>query len=243
MSIHPNTPIQSIMKFRSSIHLLRLCVLVLFIIPNNAQAQSSQLERTRVESDSPNGHWRMLTNAASRRTQVQFFGPDQQLLYEEALPEKWIKQNKKTRRQLDKLLAQILANQLLIARLKTEDLPLKLPNPATANLNMSHDSASHSARYSVHASINSDAKLYIVVDNLARLRYKIEVLDYKERSVYQEFTSHDHYRRRLDVSALPGDLLRVIVVIDKQQFVYNIKKQNAKSAYSIQQMIAVNQKD
>jgi hypothetical protein len=108
---------------------------------------------------------------------------------------------------------------------------------------VSHDSASHSARYSVHASINSDAKLYIVVDNLARLRYKIEVLDYKERSVYQEFTSHDHYRRRLDVSALPGDLLRVIVVIDKQRFVYNIKKQNAKSAYSIQQMIAVNQKD
>jgi hypothetical protein len=47
----------------------------------------------------------------------------------------------------------------------------------------------------------------------------------------------------LDVSALPGDLLRVIVVIDKQRFVYNIKKQNAKSAYSIQQMIAVNQKD
>ncbi|WP_348073021.1 hypothetical protein [Dyadobacter sp.] len=229
------------MKFISSNHLLWLCFVALFFVQINAEAQPYQATGAKVENESQNGHWRILTNAASRRTQVQFFGPDRQLLYEEALPEKWIKQNKKTQKQLDKLLAQILANQLLIARLKTEDLPPKLTDPTTANLNVSQDRSSHSASYSVHASINSDAKLYIVVDNPERFRYKIELLDYKQRSVYQEFTSHDHYRRRLDVSTLPGDLLQVVVVIDKKRFVYTIKKQNPKSEYSIQQMVAANQ--
>jgi hypothetical protein len=243
MSIHPNTPINCIMKFNSPGHFLWLCIAALFFLPTNGQAQSYQLAGAKLENESSGAHWRILTNAATRTTQVQFFGPDQQLLYEEALPEKWIKQSKKTQKQLDKLLSQILANQLLIARLKTESLPPKLPDPAPSNLNALPDSSSNSESYSVHASINADAKLYIVVDNPSQFRYKIEVVDHKERSVYQEFTSHDHYRRRLDVSALPGDLLRVIVVIDKQRFVYNIKKQDTKSAYSIQQMVAANQKD
>lgn len=243
MSIHPNTPIKCIKKSGAPGHLLWLCFAVLFFLQINVQAQSYRLAGAKVENDSSNAHWRILTNAATRHTQVQFFGPDQQLLYEEALPEKWIKQNRKTQKQLDKLLSQILANQLLIARLKTEDLPPKLPDPVPAYLNASQDSSSNSASYSVHANINAEAKLYIVVNNPDRFRYKIEVLDHMERSVYKEFTSHDHYRRRLDVSPLPGDSLRVIVDINNQRFVYNIKKQNTKSTYSIQQIAAVRQND
>ncbi|WAC15366.1 hypothetical protein [Dyadobacter pollutisoli] len=241
MSIHPITPIKCITKSSSSSYLLWLCFAVLFSLQVNVQAQSYQLAGAKIENDSSNAHWRILTNAATRRTQVQFFGRDQQLLYEEALPEKWIKQNRKTQKQLDKLLSQILANQLLIARLKTEDLPPKLPDPVPTYLNASQDSSSNSGSYSVHATINADAKLYIVVDNPDRFRYKIEVVDHMERSVYKEFTSHDHYRRRLDVSPLPGDSLRVIVGINNQRFIYNIKKQNTKSTYSIQQMVAASQ--
>jgi hypothetical protein len=222
---------------------MRKLVLLLLILQSLysgefAQAQSAPQGYLALDADSSGAYWRILTDVKSRNTQVQFFGKGNELLYQEDVPEKWVKQNKRTRRRLNKLLADISANKLVIARLKTEVLP---PEPAKSKEpplleSVEHDTSRTS--YRIHVSINSAGKIRVVVDNPESLRYKIEVADYRDRVVYQEFTSHDHYRRHIDISSILGDTAQVILSIDKKRFVYHIEGEKIRNAYKVNAVIA-----
>lgn len=207
--------------------------LFMLLYAYTAQSQVNQTTRT----DSTRGYWRLNTQATSRTTLVQFFGPDKQLLYVENLPEKWVRLSRKNQRQFDQLLEQLLANQLVASRIKTESLPPTpaLPAPAyVAVRTNSPQTSSTAASYRVHAYVNPTGKLYLIVDNPDRLRYKIQVADQNDRTLYEEFTNHDQYRRRLDLSNLPYDINQVIVQIDNKPFIYKISRQHTRFAYSIQ---------
>ncbi|SFE70325.1 hypothetical protein [Spirosoma endophyticum] len=83
--------------------------LAAFILLLHAQAGQAQIDN-RAQPDSTRGYWRLNTQAATRNTLIQFFGPNHQLLYVENLPEKWVKLSRKNQKQFDQLLAQLLAN-------------------------------------------------------------------------------------------------------------------------------------
>jgi hypothetical protein len=222
---------------------MRKLILLLFVLQflhiwEFAQAQSAPQGYLALDADSSGSYWRIVTDVKSRNTQVQFFGKSNELLYQEDVPEKWIRQNKRTRRRLNKLLSDISANKLVIARLKTEALPSE---PAKSKASPSPDSIKHDTSgtpYRIHVSINSTGKIRVVVDNPEGLRYKIEVADYRNHVVYQEFTSHDHYRRHIDISSILGDTAQVILSIDKKRLVYHIEREKSKSAYRVNQVIA-----
>ncbi|MBD2757853.1 hypothetical protein [Spirosoma validum] len=213
---------------------LAVCLLL------HAQMGKAQFDQTTQQTvaDSSRGYWRLKTEAASRTTLIQFFGPNNQLLYVENLPEKWVKLSRKNQKQFDQLLEQLLANQLVTSRIKTEILPPtpELPTPpnVTVRSNSPQNAPSADATYRVHAYVNSIGKLYLIVDNPERLRYKILVADQRDRTLYEEFTNHDQYRRKLDLSALPQDSYQVVVQIDNKPFIYNIRRQDTRFAYSIQ---------
>ena len=206
----------------------------------NAQTGKAQVEQTTRQpvADSSRGYWRLNTQADSRTTLIQFFGPNHQLLYVENLPEKWVKLSRKNQKQFDQLLEQLVDNQLVTSRIKTEILPPtpELPTPAnvTVRSNSPQNAPSADATYRVHAYVNSIGKLYMVVDNPERLRYKILVADQKDRTLYEEFTNHDQYRRKLDLSPLSRDSYQLVVQIDNKPFIYNIRRQDTRFAYSIQ---------
>ncbi|GAB4038381.1 hypothetical protein [Spirosoma jeollabukense] len=214
-------------------HFIWLAVFMLLLHTHTVQAQIDQT----IQPDSTRGYWRLNTQAATRSTLVQFFGPNHQLLYVENLPEKWVKLSRKNQKQFDQLLAQLLANQLVMSRIKTETLPPtpELPAPTHVSVNASspQNLPSTVASYRVHAYVNPAGKLYLIVDNPDHLRYKIWVADQKDRTLYEEFTNHDQYRRRLDLSALPTDSYQVTVQIDNKPFTYKIRRQEASFAYSI----------
>lgn len=90
------------------------------------------------------------------------------------------------------------------------------------------------ASYQVHAYVNQRGKLYLIVANPDRLRYKIMVADQKDRTLYEEFTNHEQYRRKLDLSPLSYDAYKVIVQIDNQPIIYTVKRQDNRFAYGIQ---------
>ncbi|QIP16254.1 hypothetical protein G8759_28250 [Spirosoma aureum] len=220
-----------------------------FILLLQAQPGHAQVDQTTPEiaagTDPDRGYWRLKTQAATRSTLVQFFGTNKQLLYEEILPEKWVKLSRKNQKQFDQLLAQLLANQLLADRIKTEPMPPTpvepVPPRVTARSNRSQYYSSTMAAYRVHAYVNSTGKLYLIVDNPDRLRYKILVADQNNREVYEEFTNHNKYMRKLDLSALPYDSYQLIVQIDNKPFIYKISRQDTRFVYNIQPSPLVNQ--
>lgn len=216
-----------------------LPVLMLLLQAQTGLAQFEQTaQQNTVEADSSRGYWRLKTQAATRSTLIQFFGGNHQLLYEEILPEKWVKLSRKNQKQFDELLAQLLDNQLVTSRIKTEILPPTpvetVPPSVPVKSTPAPYSASTTAAYQVHAYVNSSGKLYLIVNNPDRLRYKISVVGQGNRSLYEEFTNHNQYRRKLDLSALLQDSYQVLVQIDDKPFIYKIRRQDSRYAYSIQ---------
>lgn len=216
-------------------------LIVVVILLLQAHTGVTQVNQTTplstARTDSSRGYWRLKTQPASRNTSIQFFGPAGQLLYEENLPEKWVKLSRKNQAQFDQLLDQLRRNQLLADRIKTEPLPPTPTEPAPRRItdrpNMSAYYPSSIAAYRVHAYVNPTGKLYLFVDNPDRLRYKISVVDQQDRALYEEFTNLVKYRRKLDLSTLYVSC-QVIVHIDDKPFIYKISRQDTKSAYRIQ---------
>lgn len=218
--------------------LLSILLLQFMHFGEYAQAQSAPQGHPGAKADSSGSYWRVLTDAKSRNTRVQFFGKDHVLLYEEDMPDKWIRQNKRNQRRLNKLLAEISANQLIITRLKTEELPAEPVRKDVPPATEMHQGEVINASYQFHVTINSAGKVRLAVNNPGSLRYKIEIADYKDKIVYQEFTSHGQYRRYFDISPVIGDTAKVILTIDEKRFVYNIRREQRSSSYSVDPVIA-----
>ncbi|MGG7665557.1 hypothetical protein [Dyadobacter sp. BHUBP1] len=217
---------------------LLLSILLLQALHFGVQAQSAPQGHLSAKADSSGSYWRVLTDARSRNTRVQFFGNDHVLLYEEELPDKWIRQNKRNQRRLNKLLAEISANKLIMTRLKTEELPVEPVRKDVPPSTEMHQGDVINAPYQFNVTINSAGKVRLAVNNPASLRYKIEIADYRDRVVYQEFTNHDQYRRYFDISLVTGDTAKVILTIDEKRFVYNIRREQRGSSYSVDPVIA-----
>jgi hypothetical protein len=86
----------------------------------------------------------------------------------------------------------------------------------------------------VHAYLNQTGKLYLIVNNPERLRYKVSVIDHRKWPLYEEFTNQDCYRQKLDLSALHSTTYQVIVQIDNKPFVYQISRRPDTMTYTIQ---------
>ena len=219
--------------------LVWLSGIVLLLLAHAMQAQpDSFMPSGRTRTDSSRGYWRLQTQAATRSTRVQFYGQNHQLLYEEILSEKWVHLSRKNQKQFDRLLAQLVANQLLASRIRTESMPLTpdVPTPPRRLARLSTDPGyvPTPASYVVHASMSQAGKLYLIVDNPGRLRYTVSVIDQRGRSIYKEFTNHDRYRRRLDVSAVPDAAYQLVVLIDDKPFVYNVSRRSHDLTYGLQ---------
>ena len=199
---------------------------VFSIVPNRVNAQKA------IGNDPEKGRWQVYTQAASRNTIIQFYGSDENLIYEEILPEKWVKLTRKNQIKLDKLLEQVLSNQLLISRLRTQALPPAPRLPTKSTNNQIVDSAAVS--YVVNAFVSGEGKVHIAVNNPEQLRYMIQILDDRKRTVYQEFSNRDEFRRRFDITAIQTSELEVIIEINKKRHVYHVKRQDMKALYSIE---------
>ncbi|CAG5068024.1 hypothetical protein DYBT9623_00752 [Dyadobacter sp. CECT 9623] len=222
---------------------MRKLSLLLLVLPalhfgQFTQAQSAPQGYLALNADSSGYHWRILTDVKSRNTEVQFFGNGSELLYKEDVPEKYIKQNKRTQRRLNKLLSDISANKLVIARLKTEELPSDPAKSKPTHSSQSLEADASKMSYRIHVSINAEGKVRVAVDNPESIRYKIEIADYRDRVVYQEFTSHDQYRRHIDISPILADSAQVILSIDKKRFVYRVEREKMRNAYKVNAVIA-----
>ena len=167
------------------------------------------------------------------------------MIYQESLPEKWVKPTRRNRRQFDQLLTDLMTHQLVTTRIKTETLPKLLPESRLPLLEPGadlHRSASGKATpYMVHALVNQAGRLRLVVDSPLRQRYKIELTDERGKLYYEEVNNLAHYRRWLDVSALGTGAYSLVVRIDGQQVRYELNNGQARRLYELE-ALAVNQR-
>ncbi len=214
--------------------------------PGFAQNKEHPMLRTsRAETDPSQGYWKLKTLAKTRTTVVQFFAPNEQLIYQESLPEKWVKPTRRNRRQFDRLLKELLANELVTTRIKTEALPMLLPEPRLPLLELGADmgqsTSGKETPYAVDAFVNQAGKLRLVVDSPRRERYKIELTDERGNLHYQEFNNLAHYRRWLDVSALNSGPYSLVVRIDGQDVRYELNNRRVTRRYQLEPL-AVNRR-
>ncbi|MBD2704573.1 hypothetical protein IC229_28285 [Spirosoma sp. BT702] len=105
------------------------------------------------------------------------------------------------------------------------------------------DYALASASYQVHAYVSQKGKVHLMINNPEHLRYKIEVVDQQNRSLYEEFTNHNRYNRRIDLSSLPENSCQIIVKIDNKRYQYKVRRQEAQLAFTLQPNINQNPTD
>ncbi len=212
--------------------------------PGFAQKKEHPMVRTtQAETDSTQGYWELKTLVDTRMTVIQFFAPNRQLIYQESLPEKWVKPTPHNRRQFDRLLQELLANRLVTTRIKTATLPTLLPDarPSMPELDADreqHDSGEETTCM-VHAFVNQAGILRLLVDSPLRERYKIELTDERGNLHYQEFNNLTHYRRRLDVSALSSGSYSLLVRIAGQDVRYELNNGHVTRRYQLDSL-AVN---
>ncbi|MBC8155696.1 MAG: hypothetical protein H7Z72_22645 [Bacteroidetes bacterium] len=170
---------------------------------------------------------------------VQFFGPNQQLLYQETLPEKWVKLTRRNQYQFNRLLKQLVASQLLASRIRMEPLPASIAQPQLPPVNEPADGAPNtlSSPGTVHAYINQAGKLKVIVDNPQHQRYVIELVNEQGWLLYQEFTNHAQYRRWLDVSELGVNPCRLVVRFKGSPIMYQLSHRTAQRLYQLQPLV------
>ena len=222
--------------------LLIICLLIILSgLSQHLVAQACDHKADHYSLDSTKGYWRIKTHIATRATGIRFYAPDHRLLYEETLPEKWVKLTRRNQHQFDKLLAQLIANQLLASRIKTETLPTLLPEPtitAESTLSGTVTNPLETTEWTVHAFINQSGKLRVLVDNPANRQYSIELVDKAGRSLYREYTTNNRYRRWLDLSELVKDTHNLTIRIDNRAITYQVTNRSARLVYPLQPLAA-----
>lgn len=181
------------------------------------QIQSAALDR---------GYWRLNTLVSTHTTQVQFFSPTHQLLYEERMPGRWVSLTRKNQKQFDQLLDQLVSNQLLTTRIKTA------PLPASADELIPADPAQAAMAQSVRATTNSRGELFLAIDNPAYASINVLVMD-RDQPVYEESASKGQYRRKLDLSAIDGKECRLLVRLANRLVMYRVSRPATASSYRL----------
>ncbi len=203
--------------------LLAICLLQAQLgLAQVGESAGNQLQRVSVDR----GYWRLNTLASTQTTQVQFFSPAHQLLYEERMPGRWVNLTRKNQKQFDQLLDQLVSNQLLATRIKTT------PLLESADELIPADPVPVATAQSIRATTNSRGELFLAIDNPAYAAINVSVMD-RDQALYEESASKGQYRRKLDVSAVDGDACRLLVRLNNQLVVYRISRPATPSAYRL----------
>lgn len=158
--------------------------------------------------DSSRGYWQVATHPATRRTTVQFFDEQKNVLYEETLAGSYINLNHRTVKILDQKLHQLIHKNWIASSLTVIPLPrekdLFRPRVAGVDATMASGYRSVNGYYADALSVK-DRKLEVRFLNELGYRMTIKIEDKKGQNVYFDSVVMKAYRRRFDFNSLePG---------------------------------------
>ncbi|GAB3270238.1 hypothetical protein GCM10027347_40800 [Larkinella harenae] len=165
------------------------------------------------------GYWKIQTNYASRSTVVRFFNIQDEPIYQETLPGKYVKLNKRTIRLFDQMLDRVVNQQLLASQVKAHDL-LASNDSRFVNAASTTDYAPEEVSslaipeagkaFRVSPMINSMGKLRVSFLNPNEKIINIELMDEEERTIYyNELSQRTGYKRDFDVTHMANGRYRL----------------------------------
>jgi hypothetical protein len=203
--------------------LVRCLHLILYFVLFNQLTAKAQTEAYYSKPDkNESGYWLLKTDVEFYGTRIQFYSADSQLVYQEALPNRFIVLNSKNIRRLDQTLARLLDNQLVVSSVFTSKLPfepaIRRSNRKSTEL-LTKDS-NHSAETSFNARFLTplnQSKIHLLLDNPMSERLTISIVSSDNTPVYQHITHLETSRHHLNFDGMPSGTYQIWVKSATQQ--------------------------
>lgn len=165
------------------------------------------------------GHWLLLTDAATRTTTIKFFDGQNNLLYEEAIPGKYIKLTNRNINRINQTFDLVTRNDLILSKVKANLLISLASNPSSQIRNTKYASqANAGANIKLNTfKIPNTAKFHLAFHNPDRERIKIYVINNTKQVIYDENLNSAAYNRRYDFTGLhPGKYTLVLTTVNRK---------------------------
>ncbi|MDQ4140894.1 MAG: hypothetical protein M3142_10250 [Bacteroidota bacterium] len=174
-------------------------------------------------NDPNSGYWKLYTEPTSRTTNIKFFDASDRLLYEEVIPDKYIKLTDRNINRINQVFDQITGNQMVLTKVKTNPLPatpihnnIKRKSVAKApSEQVLNKSGSKIQINSVK--ISNSTKFYLAFENPDRERIDIYLKDDAGQVLYSEHVNCASYLRKFNTVGLhKGKYFLVVTTVNRK---------------------------
>lgn len=206
-----------------SLRAMSVCLVALSLIEPVLGQQEGHYSRI---VDAHQGYWKLKTDYTIHGTWIYFFDSDSQLVYQESLPNQFIKLTPKNIRRLDQTLSRLVTNQLVASSISTSDLPYEVPkrlprrrDPASAS--QASDQPSKQAPLTFQPQLYTPvgtASVHLLLANPTLERLTIQILSADNTSVYEHVTHLGDSRHHLNLSGMPAGAYQIRIKSATQQY-------------------------
>ncbi len=179
------------------------------------------------------GHWKLSTDPVNRNTTVKFFDENNQLIYEEVLPNRYVKLTDRNVALMSRTLDQMVKNRLVLDHIKSTVLPAdkrglagdkgKRATEADITEVAKDDKSTFGIRVTF-VPVENTTKFKLLFENPARSRIDVQLEDENFRLLYAETINSPGYKRSFDLQSLPMATytLRVMTLDRKYKYTKQI---------------------
>ena len=199
----------------------------------NAYVTQSAADNQPADADPDEGksHWRISTDPISRSTTVQFFSPQQRVLYEEVLPGQYVPLNDRNVAHLDHLLSRISANNLVASAVNTSPLLsesrfYKERTSKAPTRSVTPEAAHPVAGLRANLAYNADRKKLIVrFANPSGSRVNLKLTDERDRELYWNSVVAPEILQRFDMGDAPDGRYTLVIYrpYTKERYVHKVQ--------------------
>ena len=200
-----------------------------YYVDSRQSAVASSAWQSPARPDSGKGYWWLRTVASTRYTTVRFYDAGSQLIYEETLPDRYVRLTKYNVARLDNILDQLVCGRLVASVVKVQ---LMSDTPSEAELAIHTEIARLAAvptetnKKGYAISVRSlyqprFRRVLLVLTNPDRHRFTIVLRDeQKKQDVFWIPDNAKEYRHKLNVSELPLGRYTLLVKSVDNTFYY-----------------------
>jgi hypothetical protein len=225
-------------------HLKAISFSVLLLgLPNGVTAQDIHY---RDPNNPAKGYWQLFTDAESRTTNVKFFDANQQMLYQEIMPGRFIKLTNRNITRINLVFDQIAGKSMVEKSVKSASLTSadfkKLIN---RNSKKRYNNVEESTLYkenpasglAVHTyQIADKTDYYLTIQNPQQEQVFIYLFNKINQNIYWEKVQKTDYRRKFNFEGMPQEEYKLVVTTADKKLKYT-KKIDLRSTHRTQQVV------
>ena len=156
------------------------------------------------------GYWRLRTDYATRRTLIEIFTWEKKLVYQEHLPGKYLKLNRRNTQWLNQFCDRLLDNQLVANQVKASPIPEEENAALYGNVVSTEKGAVvtplHTAALQANAILTLAGKLQTFFVNPTGGKVLVQLRNESREVLYEEYSTRLKYGRMFDLAGLPAGI-------------------------------------